>query len=179
MKYLFLFIITFTLNNAMASDLYKKVFSSYDEIVKLKISDPISDDPVNTELLKVYSKKKHIGFIREIATTTGCDSACLPVIYTSFYNEKGQFLKILSKDGLTKLNHMPFTPEDYSKLEYLLLLAPKELENISNPKAMTDAISGATLNKFESHVVKYAAYSTLRIHVYNQHTIKIIKTKID
>ena len=152
----------------------KKVFPKLTSIQKVAIKDTISDDPINTTLLKVLSGGRPIGYIRNISTTTGCNSACLPVNYTSFYDVKGNFLKLKSREGLTKLNHAVFTEEDYSQLELIISLSPKELSTIKNPKELTDAISGATLKQFQSLVVKGAAYSTLRIHLYNLETKSII-----
>ena len=156
--------------------LYKKIFPDYTNVKEIKVEDPISDNPINTIILKVYNNNKLIGFIREISTTTGCNSACLPVIYTAFYNESGHFLKILSRDGLTKIGHAPFNRDDDAKLELVLAMAPKEFGRIKHPKELTDAITGATIKGYQNIVVTGAAYSTLRIHLYNQLTIKQIKT---
>lgn len=160
---------------ASSDRLIKKVFQKYEKVEKISIVDPISDEPVNTTLLKVLIGNKVIGYVRNIATTTGCNSACLPVVYSSFYSKDGKFLQVLSQAGLTKLNHAPFTKEDYSKLEFILVMAPKKFDSIKHPKEMTDAISGATIKNFQDIVVQGAAYSTLRIHLYNQQTIKEIR----
>jgi hypothetical protein len=146
--------------------------------ISLKIEDKISVSPINIELLKVFKDKKLLGFARVLATTTGCNSACLPLNYITFYGAGGKFLKLISKDGLTKVGHAPFSVEDYSNLEFILVMAPKVFDKIIHPKELTDALSGATLKKYESSVVKGAAYSTLRIHLYNQNTQNIIKSLI-
>jgi hypothetical protein len=144
------------------------------EIVKIK--DSISANPVNTELLKIIILGKNVGYARSIATTTGCNSACLPLNYITFYDINGKFLKLVSKDGLTKIGHASFTTADYSNLEFILVMAPSEFSKVVHPKEMTDALSGATLKEYKASVVAGAAYSTLRIHLYNQNTINIIKT---
>lgn len=154
---------------------YKKVFPDFTQVTPFDVEDTISKDPINNKILKVFKQEELIGFIREIHTTTGCDSACLPVSYTSFYNAKGDYLKILSRHGLTKINHASFTSEDYSQLEFIVTLGPKEFDSIKHPKELTDAISGATLKPYKQIVVKGAAYSTLRIHLYNVNTQKLIK----
>jgi hypothetical protein len=140
------------------------------------VEDKISESPINTELLRVSTSKKPVGYARVIATTTGCNSACLPINYISFYDNQGKFLELISKDGLTKIGHAPFSVEDYSNLEFILVMAPKILNSILHPKQLTDALSGATLKKYKGSVVEGAAYSTLRIHLYNQNTINIIKS---
>ncbi len=169
-----LLILIFT-TQAYANELYKKVFPTYNKALSSRMPDPIGEAPVNTTLLKVFKDKKLLGYIREITTSTGCHSACLPVIYTSFYNGKGELIKLLSKDGLTKIGHAPFTPEDHAKLELILAMAPTEFDQIKHPKELTDAISGETFKKFENIVVRGGAYSTLRVHLYNQHTSKWIQ----
>ena len=154
---------------------YQKVFPNIKKSKSVKISDPISDAPINTELKLAFDGKKLLGFIREISTTTGCNSACLPLNYTTFYTVDGNFKALKSRDGLTKKNHAPMTEEDYSRLEMIVLLAPKKFDSIKHPKELTDAISGETLKQYQDIVVKEAAYSTLRVHVYNQQTQKAIK----
>lgn len=173
----FLFLFVFNLWAASEEDrtFYAKVISEFDRIEKKTISDPISDNPINTEILLLYKDKDLQGFVREISTTTGCNSACLPLNYTTFYNPKGEFLGVRSREGLTKKNHAPMTEEDYNRLEMIVLLAPPEFSRVGHPKEMTDAISGETLKKYKNIVVPEAAYSTLRVHLYNQQTIKEIK----
>lgn len=157
-------------------DFYKKVFPNLNSTRPHKIADPISDEPTNTELLEAFDAQNNLlGYIREVSTTTGCNSACLPVIFTLFYDKNIQFKKLLSRDGLTKKNHAPFTSEDYQKLELILLMNPKEFEKVGYPTEMVDAISGATLKVYDQVVVKNAAYSSLRVNTYNQQTIKEIK----
>lgn len=170
--------ITFSKEKIEIKPHYIKTLGQISHLEEMKIDDPISDDPVNKSILKAYAGKKILGYIREISTTTGCNSACLPVIYTSFYDEKGQFKKIVSVDGLTKINHTPFTEEDYRNLEFFMVVPPKKFDMVKHPKEMTDAISGATIKKFQDSVVKGAAYSTLRIHLYNQHTMSFLQKRL-
>jgi len=156
----------------------KKVFNDAHFRVVKKIPDPISKEANNKTIYEVYnSKKVLIGYQRHINTTTGCNSACLPVIFDLFYSSKGSFVKLYSKIGLTKKFHRPFTPEDYARLEMLMLMNPSVFKEVGYPTEMVDALSGATLKKYEDSVVKEAAYSTLRINLYNQQTLKFIRKK--
>lgn len=154
---------------------YQKIFPNITKIKSVKIPDPISEAPINTELKLVFNNESLLGYIREISTTTGCNSACLPLNYTTFYSADGKFKSLKSRDGLTKKNHAPMSAEDYSRLEMIVLLAPKRFDSIKHPKELTDAISGETFKQYQDIVVKEAAYSTLRVHVYNQQTQKAIK----
>lgn len=141
-----------------------------------KISDPISDNPINTEILVAKnSKNKVIGFIREVTTTTGCNSECLPVIFTLFYNQDKVLVKLKSKPGLTKKYHAKFTDKDYQKLDMILALNPDIFKKVNHPTEMVDAISGATKKEFEIDVVKNAAYTSLRVNLYNQQTLQELK----
>ncbi len=157
---------------------YRQVFPSFHAVTPIIILDSIDGaDSVNTQILLVKDKlKKNIGFIRDIKTSTGCQSACLPVIFTLFYNQEFKFLKILSKEGLTKKNHEPFSPEDYWQLEALLIKSPAELEKIKTPHEMVDVLTSATKVELKPFVVSAAAYSTLRIFKYHQETMRVLST---
>ena len=63
-----------------------------------------------------------------------------------------------------------------SRLDFILAMSPKIFSEIKNPKEMTDAISGETFKKYKESVIEGAAYSTLRIHLFHQETLKHIKT---
>lgn len=156
---------------------YRKVFpdASYKETIK--IPDPISDKPTNKSILKVLnSKKKPIGFIREVKTTTGCDSACLPVVFTLFYTEDKVLKKLQTRPGLTKKFHVPFTSKDYEKLDLVLLMNPEVFKRVKHPTEMVDALSGETKKEYAPHVVKQAAYTSLRVNLYHQQTWKFLKS---
>lgn len=155
---------------------YKKVFPKAVKTQTANIEDKVSAEKNNNKILKLFNAKEEIvGFIRELTTTTGCNSACLPLVYTTFYSAKGELIKLSSEQGLTKINHQPFSMDDYSRLNLILAMAPQEFSKINHPKELTDALSGETLKVYKSIVVPGAAYSTLRIHLYNQETQNWIK----
>lgn len=156
---------------------YKKILKDYSSVKTHKVKDNISKDPINKEILEVFnSKNKRIGFVREIITTTGCNSACLPLIATLFYNANKQFITLQSSSGLTKKNHEDFTRDDYQSLDLILMQNPKEFQSIIHPKEMVDAISSETLKAYSGFVIKEAAYTTLRMNLYNQDTLKLLKS---
>ena len=164
-----------TITRGMLFEKYKKVFSKLDQIDTHKIPDPISESPINTKIYILKHAGDVIGFAREIHTTTGCNSECLPINYTAFYYPDGKYLKLHSTDGLTKIGHALFTNDDLIKLSYLIELAPMAFDKIVHPTDLTDALTGATLKEYQNIVVKGAAYSTLRIHLYHQDSLKFIK----
>lgn len=151
-----------------------KHFSGYTTTEKISIKDTVSVEQNNNSFFVVKKNKKILGFFRKFNTTTGCNSACLPIIYTSFFNAKGEYIELFSPPGLTKIYHAPMTAEDLARLDFILAMSPKEFEKIKNPKEMTDAISGETLKPYKELVVEGAAYSTLRISLYHRETLKYI-----
>lgn len=169
----------------MISPLFAKELKSYVSImpkayrtIAINIDDPIGEFKTNTKLLEVYDKKgNRIGFIREVTTSTGCNDGCLPVIFTLYYTKNGKFKRLTSKEGLTKKNHEAFTEFDYIRLESILRENPKVFKQVVHPSNMVDSISRATLKTYEPHVIKKAAYSTLRVNLYNQHTLKLLDKK--
>lgn len=159
------------------ADLYKDHFKHAASADTRTIPDPISDKPINTTVLIIKdSKNKILGYVREVTTTTGCDSACLPVIFTLIYNEKKMLIQLKSKPGLTKKFHARFTTKDYEKLDLILALNPEIFQKVSHPTQMVDAISGATKSEYVESVVKDAAYTSLRVNTYNQQTLAFLKT---
>ncbi len=203
MKYLIVFICIFTFScsnkesevdrvlpddkpskilNTKAENLPKKIFKTFkkqfpgiNQVIRHNIQDRISETPINTSIYQLRFGTDKIIYAREIRTTTGCNSECLPINYTAFYKQDGTYIKLISEDGLTKVGHAPFTDDDHARLSYILELAPSEFGNIDHPTELTDILSGATLKKFKHLVVKGAAYSTLRIHLYHQDSLKFIK----
>ncbi len=153
--------------------LYKKVFPAFSDSKSYTVEDNISEEPVNTTLLKALdSDNKTLGFIRELATTTGCNSQCLPIIVTLFYDKDKNFLTLKSRPGLTKKDHVPFTESDYKELEFILVQNPKPFKSVVHPKMMVDAITSETLKVYKPFVVENAAYTSLRLNLYNQDTLK-------
>lgn len=158
--------------------LYLKVFKSYKSFKEVVIPDTISEFKTNTKLLEAYDKSKvRIGFIREVTTSTGCNDGCLPVIFTLFYNQKGEFLRVLSREGLTKKDHEEFEDLDYLQLESILRKNPKVFKEVAHPTNMVDAITRATLKVYQPHIIARAAYTTLRVNLYNQQTLSFLKKK--
>ena len=159
-----------------SSKLYKKVFKNYSSSKVISIKDTISKDPVNTVVLRAISETGvTLGYIREIATTTGCNSACLPILVTFFYTADKKFLTLKSRQGLTKKDHVPFTDLDYQSLELVFAQNPKAFKSIINPKLMVDAITSETLKEYKPYVVEKAAYTSLRLNKYNQNTLSFLK----
>lgn len=161
--------------NKDPSLLYKEVFKDFVEVKVHKVIDTISENPINTKILEFKNKKgQTLGFAREIVTSTGCNSACLPIVATLFYTKDRKFFALRSREGLTKKYHASFTREDYQTLEMILLQNPPLFKGVSHPKEMVDAITSETTKEFAPYVIHQAAYSTLRLNLYNQDTLKLL-----
>lgn len=159
------------------SNFFKKVMPKLTDTVSIKIPDPISDKPINTVVYKALDKDRNIlGYIREVKTTTGCDSACLPVVFTLFYSKEVVLKKLKSHPGLTKKFHAPFLDKDYDSLDVILMLNPSIFQTVKHPTEMVDGLTGATKKEFVPHVVKDAAYTSLRVNLYHQQTLKFLKS---
>jgi len=181
MKILLLFIFSLLLFGSAPKnlDLYKKVFKSYSKSKVHKTVDRISEFKTNKTILEALdSSGKRLGFIREVNTSTGCNDGCLPVIFTLFYDSKGQFLRLLSKEGLTKKDHEEFGEFDYLNLETIIRKNPPVFKKVGHPSEMVDAITRATLKVYKAHVIERAAYTTLRVNLYNQDTLNFINESI-
>lgn len=142
------------------------------------VKDTVSEEKNNSIIRAVYNGAKLLGFVREIATTTGCNSACLPIKYVSYYNNNGKYLKI-DGDQLTKINHTPLSAEDLAQLDIFIETPPEKLLEVDHPLGLTDAITGETLKKFKPFVIKGGAYSTLRIVLYHLETKKHLKSILE
>jgi hypothetical protein len=181
LKILFLF--SLLISNSYASSakkevLYLKVFKNFKSLKKVKIPDTISEFKTNTRLIEVFDKKIiRIGFIREVTTSTGCNDGCLPVLFTLFYDAKGILLRLLSREGLTKKDHEEFQEIDYIQLESILRKNPAVFKSVVHPTNMVDAITRATLKVYRPHIIARAAYTTLRVNLYNQQTLSFLKQK--
>jgi hypothetical protein len=174
MKAIILFSI-FIISTTFAKDIdfIKTVFSKASRVESISVVDNISENPINTTVFKVFDLKNNfIGYYRKVITTTGCNSACLPIHVTLFYEANKTFKTLKSKKGLTKRNHVAFTDSDYNELELILNLNPVDLKKVNHPKDMVDVITGQTTKEYTDDVVKEAAYTSLRINKYNQDTLK-------
>ena len=157
-------------------DPVKEVFPTLEKTIVIKVEDTISENPINDKIHKVFnSSGETLGYYRKIITTTGCNSACLPITATLFYGPNKTFKTIKSRKKKKKKGHVAFTSRDYSELELLLNLNPQSFKTVTHPKDMVDVITGQTTKKFKGDVVKEAAYTSLRINKYNQNTLEKLR----
>ena len=107
-------------------------------------------------------------FYRDIDQFPCDDSVCQRMQVRLYWDVNGKYLKLMTEEGsgLTKLNHKPFTPRDYQKLDELLsnpksYLRYYKLENLTNKAAekhyySVDAVSGSTVTEVTYETVRGA-----------------------
>ncbi len=146
----------------------------FESIKKIDTID--EEDGVNKHYKEIYNKKnKLIGYLREVSTTTGCNSLCKPLNFALALNENLKFRKIISKEPLSKLGHRNFTFDDDLKLDSLLKQPPGIYIKFKSTSDLVDAITMATKKEYKYYVVPTAALSSFRIYQYVKHTIDFLK----
>lgn len=149
---------------------YRQVLSDASYSEGAFIDDPIPPQK-NKELLKIYdSTKSFMGYVREVATHTGCEGLCKLLDFTLVYGVDRNFLKLIVRDPLTKDAHEEFSDEDYEKLHSILIQPPQSYYGFQEPKDLVDAVTGATKPELQSEVVPTAAYTSFRTFQYNEQT---------
>jgi hypothetical protein len=151
-------------------------------------------DSMNNEVLLVLVNGKPRHYVSEIFTPVCNTGECLPVYINIYWNLNGEYLRFEQPAGeiLTKLDHEPFTEEDYKLLDKIIKgQDPRVAQPIPNDHyyeskqdnqgaesspspAMTstvrmdkhdmvDGISGATLPDMTDQFVPGALYTTYTI----------------
>ncbi|MEI7732226.1 MAG: hypothetical protein WCO56_21805 [Verrucomicrobiota bacterium] len=111
-----------------------------------------------------------VGYAMPLTTDVCADKNCRLLEVTLYWNAVGNFDRLEYPRGkpLTKKEHVPFTVDDYAKLNLILkdqdsLLARQSLASLTSPKALTngvDGVTGATPSAMKEAVVEGAAYTT-------------------
>ena len=161
---------------------YKEAFSGAKFQKLLNIDDPYTANAPNNEVKQIFDQnKKHLGYIREIFTDTGCGGECAPLFFTVAYNPNGSYRQYIVKEGeeLFKGNDYEFfNKEDYKRLDNLLKEPPVSFQNIKNPKEVLrdwDGKTGATKLIYKKDVIETAALTCFRIYQYNKQTQNFLK----
>jgi hypothetical protein len=114
------------------------------------------------------------------------DRVCYDVNLIFNWNLIGEFIdfEILSDEPLTKLNHIPFLPEDYQKLQHILrnqdlsfVKIPAEELVLKSEKPKLDGYSGATKETVKKEVIAGALYTCYTLwHIANGAVMDSIKS---
>ncbi|MCB0664726.1 MAG: hypothetical protein KDC80_02840 [Saprospiraceae bacterium] len=126
--------------------------------------------------MRLYRHERIPQFYSSSIFTQVCETGeCKPVSIILFWDLLGNYLRYALPDGqlLTKLDHIPFTPEDYKKFEKILADPYSVLENFaieeltgSREKARIDeidGITGATPKSISNSIVEGAVYTCYTI----------------
>jgi len=143
----------------------------------------------NEGSFKVFAVKDKTGLIEKYSANVNApvceDRVCYDVNLIFNWNLIGEFVsyEVHPKDPLTKLDHIPFLPEDYQKLQSILTsqdlsfvkIPAKELVDKSDePKV--DGYSGATKETVKKEVIEGALYTCYTLwHIANGPVIDSIK----
>ncbi|MRS64919.1 hypothetical protein [Larkinella terrae] len=133
------------------------------------------DDAGNDTLFQIRSKEGYpISYFRKIKTSVCFDNKCRLLDIVLYWNVTGRYLGFELPEGefLSKTEHEPFKPEEYTRLNDLLADPFSPLANFSYeelvPKtdpaaAGLDAVSSATSKNVLDYVVVGAVYTTYKM----------------
>lgn len=142
-------------------------------IYQVELADPASPSTPALVYDVVLSRDRH-GFPAEYAlsfkTNVCADGQCEVVEVTMVWNAPGYFERLRCPPGklLTKKDHVPFTAEDYAKLDRILkdrnsILGNWTLAFLEKPLETgdgVDAVTSATPTTVQDSVIQDAAYTT-------------------
>jgi len=91
-------------------------------IKKTSVETYIVFDSMNNKVFLAYENGKPAYYYSNIFTPVCNTGECLPVFINIYWNLAGHYLRYDQPEGkiLTKLDHVPFTPEDYVLLDEIL-----------------------------------------------------------
>ncbi|AWV99286.1 hypothetical protein DJ013_14375 [Arcticibacterium luteifluviistationis] len=114
------------------------------------------------------------------------DRVCYDVNLIFNWNLIGEFVdfEVFSKEPLTKLDHIPFSPEDYQRLQGILknqdlnfVKIPAEELVVKSDKPKLDGYSGATKETVKKEVIEGALYTCYTLwHIANGAVVDSIKS---
>ena len=144
-----------------------------------KINNKVIYDEVEQKNVTLYQYISDKGFpvyySRNISTGVCYDNQCKQLNITLYWNPTGRYLgfELPEKEFLSKDDHVPFTEEEYIRLNKLLSDPKLPLGDFTynqiaakNKAALysVDGVSGATSKDVLEYVIKGSAYTTYTIY---------------
>lgn len=144
-----------------------------------KINNKVVYDEVEKKNVTLYQYISEKGFpiyySRNIHTGVCYDNQCKMLNITLYWNPTGRYLgfELPEKEFLSKDDHLPFTEEEYIRLNMLLSDPKLPLGDFTynqiaakNKAALysVDGVSGATAKDVLEYVIKGSAYTTYTIY---------------
>lgn len=133
------------------------------------INDFVASDTLKIEVQIYYDSLGLLDIYSGRVTTPVCEgNKCYTIEIDFYWDIIGRFhhYDTIPGKGLTKLDHIPFTIEDYRKLEIILrnpasMLAAYSMEELvkETRSSAIDGITGATKAELKESVIEGAVYS--------------------
>lgn len=120
----------------------------------------------NEILLCLDSVAQPLHYYSEIFTPVCHVGECLPIKINLFWTLAGNYLKYSMPEGeiLTKVDHIPFTQEDYLKLDAILKNKLSTLRYLMNKPKVVDGTTGPTQIASSRDYVSGAIYTSLTLY---------------
>ncbi len=145
----------------------------------------LTDDSVLLDIYGYYDNAGLLdGYTSHVITPVCEDSSCYNAEIDLFWDLTGNFktFKIIPKNPLTKLDHIPFTKADYNKLmQVLFIKSPsfvymKRSQLVVNDNPEVDGITSATAAQVKEDMVYGAIYTCYTLwHIANGQIVFKIK----
>ena len=161
-------------------------FGSKDKISKVPISSFIIADTVQTVVYPIFDSLNLLDKYSALINTPVCEvDKCYAIEVVFYWDQIGRFLHYdtIVGQGLTKLDHVPFTTVDYIKLDDILgnqnsILASYTKENLvkNTRDSELDGFTGATVQEIKQSVINGAVYSCYSLwHIANGSVVDSLK----
>ncbi|MEX0321016.1 MAG: hypothetical protein AB3N63_02580 [Puniceicoccaceae bacterium] len=157
----------------LASSIPVSADDSVEHIIEANHPSLLDGGPVKIAFVQsLDSRGWPSGFSMEVESVICRDVQCEIIPVLMVFDELGNFLRFELRfgDNLTKMDHIPFSQDDYAKLQQILSDRNSALRNIAADRVVTpeqamlkkkvDGISGATALTEEGAIVKGAAYTS-------------------
>lgn len=142
-------------------------------VCSVEMADPVLPErPASAHRVVQFRDRNGfpVRYAMDVATEVCTDKKCQLVEVTLYWNAVGDYERFECPPGkpLTKKEHVPFTADDYTKLDRILkdrdsILARQSLAFLAKPvedQRGVDALSGATPLTMRESVVENAAFTT-------------------
>lgn len=161
-------------------------FGSEDKDSQIPISSFIVADTVEVEVYPIYDSLNLLDKYSASINTPVCEAdKCYAIEVVFYWDPIGRFLHYdtIAGQGLTKLDHVPFTSLDYKKLNNILSNQNSMLSTYSKEELVKntrdselDGITGATVQEIKQGVINGAVYSCYTLwHIANGSVVDSLK----
>lgn len=176
-------------------DIVRMAATSFNtDVVKIDTLRLNLQDTIPNKTINIYSDKNGypIKYSRDIICGVCIEGKCRMVTINLFWNVTGRYLGFELPEGefLSKTEHVPFKPADYTRLHEILIEVNSSLASYTIDELVPvkdslspelDAVSSATIEAILAHIVEGAVYTTYTLwhiaHGETMHQIEKLSTK--